>query len=353
MKKINKISILLLVSLCIISCGGKKGKVKLSGEIRGLTTNVIYLYGENESFNYVDTIVVKDGRFNCNINVDTLSSALLLINNEEEYPIFFRKGDRIRIKGDARKLADLEVRGNDANDDFDDFKKELAHTRNIEKLNFTNMDAPDKAMQSQVESFILSHTSSIVSTYLLDRFFVHQSMPDYPRIDNIIKKLNSSLRNTTHIAELSDYINRWKKSRMGAVAPIFTLPDNKGAIVSRTSNQLNNKYILISFWASWANNRAQSSAEMRQFYNSFHNNPKFAMLDISLDTDKAEWKRCIQQDSLKGVQACDLCGFNSPVINQYAVVSLPAYFLIAPDGIILARDMQGEMLRQQIVKALK
>lgn len=348
----NKISIILLIFLCLTSCAKKKGTAKISGEIQGLASGEMYLYGQDGSFDKIDTIRVRNGEFNTRIDIDTLSAVYLLINNSTEYPIFIDKGDHIKIKGDVSLLQRLSVRGNDLDDDFMDFKKSLAKDGDIDRLNFGST-AQDPSLQPKAQEFISKHNGSLVSAYLLDRFFMTQPMPDYPRIKQIIASLDRSLRDSPRIAKISDYISRWEKSRMGAMAPSFSLPDSKGTYTTRTSEMLRNKYILLSFWASWAGNRAQSAAEMRQLYRSFRSNGKLALVGVSLDTDKGEWLRSIKQDSLQGVQLSDLNGFNSPIVSEFAISSLPAYFLIAPDGVILARDMIGEALRRQIAAALR
>lgn len=342
----------MLMILCLVSCGKKKGMVRISGELKGLAASELYLYGQDGSFDYIDTIPVRNGKFNTQIHVDTLSAAYLYINNAE-YPIYFKRGDHIRIKGDAMRLYTLEVSGNDNNDDFMDFKKQLKKKGLLEQLDFTGGDMGAAQIRPEAETFITKNGGSLVSLYLLDKYFVHQANPNYPHIAEMVKNLSNALRNTPRIAQLNDYIIRWEKSRMGAVAPGFSLPDETGAMVSRNSPELKDKYVLLSFWASWATNRTQTSAEMRQLYNTFSSNPKFAMVNISLDTDKSEWNRGIKQDSLKGKQLCDLNGFNSPIINQYAITTMPSFFLIAPDGVILARDMIGDALKRQIAAALK
>ena len=348
----NKLTILILITLCLVSCGKKKGMVHLSGDLKGTSTSELYLYGQDGSFDYIDTIPVRNGHFDCKIHVDTLSAAYLYINNAE-YLIFFEKGDHIKIKGDAMRLSTLTVTGNENNDDFTDFKKQLQKKGLLEQLDFTGGDMSANLIRPEAETFITKHNSSLVSLYLLDKYFIHQPAPDYSHIKGIIKNLSSSLREAPRVIELNDFITRWEKSKMGAVAPGFSMPDGKGTIINRSSEELKNKYILLTFWASWATNRAQSAVEMRQLYRSFHNNSKFAMVGISLDTDKYEWNRAIKQDSLQGTQLCDLNGFNSPIINQYAITATPAYILIAPDGVILARDMHGDALKRQIAASLK
>jgi peroxiredoxin len=338
--------------LCLVSCGKKKGLVHISGEIKGLSASAIYLYGQDGTFDYIDTIAVHNGRFDTQIHVDTLSAAYLSINNAE-YPIYFEKNDHIKIKGDALRLYTLKVTGNDYNDDFEAFKKELKKKGQLEQFDFSSGNMSAEAIRSIAEDFIAKHDNSLVSLYLLDKVFVHQMNPDYPHIKTVINNLSKPLKNTLQVALLTDFINRWEKSRMGAIAPNFSLPDERGFMMSRSSGELRDKYVLLAFWASWSNNKMQSISEMKQLYSTFRGNPKFALVGVSVDTDKGQWKQAIRQDSLQGMQLCDLNGFNSAIIGQYAVTTLPSYFLIAPDGVILARDMQGDVLKRQISAALK
>jgi hypothetical protein len=349
----NKIAILLLITLSLVSCSKKKGVVKFSGDIKGLTSEVLYVYGTGESFDHIDTINTRKGNFNCKFLADSLCSAVLLINNTFEYPVFFEKGNHIKITGNANDLSKLRVKGNDANDDFEDFKKELKKSGNLGELRFDNSNSFSKGIQDKAADFIADHPSSLASLYLLDKFFVHQSVPNYPQIKSIIGTLDKKLQKTQHIAKLSDYIERWQHSRMGAVAPPFAMQDIRGVMLTRTAEPLQNKYILLTFWASWSNSHALSSSEIRQINRTFRNNSKFVVVNISLDTDKQQWKQVVRQDSLPGYQICDFNGFTSPIVNQYAVTNVPTYFFIAPDGVILARDMQGEGLRRQIAAALK
>lgn len=349
--KSNFYILTIICLLCLTSCHKKRGDILLSGDIKHITASSLYLYGTNGSYDKIDTIPIINGHFSYHITTDTLSSAILLLNNNIEYPIFFDKGDKISIKGDVNKLPELEITGNSLNKDFDSFKKDVSQSNLI--INYTNAFIPNPALESIAERFISKHTSSIVSVYLLYKFFVHQSTPNYSKIRQLIQELDKTLRNQPQIAELNDYSHRMNKTKMGAIAPDFSVPDVNHINVSRTSPQLQNKYILLTFWASWTNDRAQTTAQLRQLYQAFHTNPKFVMINVSLDTDKNDWKQSIKQDRLEGIQVCDFNGFNSPIVTQYGIKNIPAFFLIAPDGIILARDMTGSALQNQIAAALK
>ena len=182
--------------------------VHVSGELEGLTSGSIYIYGQDASFDYIDTIPVHNGKFNIQIHADTLSAAYLFINNAE-YPIYFEAGDHIKIKGDVAMPYSLDVTGNSNNDDFADFKKGLKKKGLLEQMDFTgNEILPTNPIVPEVENFISKHNSSPVCLYLIDKYLLHQATPNYTHVKEIIKNLSSSLQNSPRITNLNDYIIR-------------------------------------------------------------------------------------------------------------------------------------------------
>ena len=108
----KKSSILILIIICLCSCGKSSKKVSITGEIKGLGTDTLYLYGMDESFDRIDTIFAKNDKFSYTASIDTITSAFLLIDNQTEYPIFLDKGNQIKIKGDTINLNFLTISGN-------------------------------------------------------------------------------------------------------------------------------------------------------------------------------------------------------------------------------------------------
>ena len=69
---------------------------QLEGEIKGLTNDTLYLYGTDALYDRIDTIYAEKGKFSYNLNIDstvidTLTTAVLLINGHVEYPVFWIK----------------------------------------------------------------------------------------------------------------------------------------------------------------------------------------------------------------------------------------------------------------------
>lgn len=95
----------------------------ITGEIKGLGTDTLYLYGMDELYDRIDTIYVENDKFSYTTSVDTITSAYLLLKNRIEYPVFLDKGNKIKIKGDTINLNFLTISGNIYNEEFTDFKK--------------------------------------------------------------------------------------------------------------------------------------------------------------------------------------------------------------------------------------
>ena len=69
----KKSSILILIAICLFSCSKPSKEASITGEIKGLGTDTLYLYGMDELRDRIDTIFTKDDKFAYTIPVDTRS----------------------------------------------------------------------------------------------------------------------------------------------------------------------------------------------------------------------------------------------------------------------------------------
>lgn len=337
----KKISILCIITICLFACKSKTTQVSLEGEMKGLTNDTLYLYGTDGLYNRTDTLYAKDGKFSGKIKVDTLSSAMLLFNGNQEYPIFMDKGNRIEIKGNAADF--LKVNGNTTNDELTVFQQEL---KGLGKPS-------EKALQEKAEIFIRQHPSSFASVYLLNKYFAQLATPDFTKIKELTQLMAGRLLDAPSVEKVSDYIDQWEKVKDGKPAPYFSLPNVKGDKISRTSEKLKNKYLLIHFWASWNDTLPEGKAALRKLNRTYKSNKNFTILGISLDIDKEEWEKSIKNDTLSWEQVCDFTGWSSETAKQFAIQTIPTNILVSPTGTIVARDIQGDSLTLKLKEVLK
>ena len=337
----KKNCILILIAICLFGCGKTVQKeVSITGEIKGLGTDTLYLYGMDEICDRIDTIFVKDDKFSYSSPIDTITSAFLLIRNQTEYPIFLDKGNKIKIKGDISNPEALTIDGNKYNQEFTVFQKDL---NELDTLS-------EQVLEQKAEEFIKQHHSSFVSLYLLDKYFVQKDSPDFNKIKKLIEVMAGILQDKLYIERLNESISQAEKTEIGKYAPFFSLSNVKGVKITRSSEDFKKKNLLINFWASWNDSVSnyRSNSELKELYKKYKKNKYIGMLGISFDVNKEQWKDAIKQDTLDWEQVCDFGGLNSETAKQYSVQQVPANILLSADGKILAKNLHGEELKKKI-----
>ena len=98
------------------------------------------------------------------------------------------------------------------------------------------------------------------------------------------------------------------------------------------------KYVLLHFWSSSYLGYLQDMRRIVYCYEEFH--PKgLEVIGISLDTNKQEWLRGINELQMRWTQLSDLKGEQSKAVDTWGIHQLPVNVLIAPDGTIVASNL--------------
>lgn len=338
-RKMKNYSILFILILCLSGCR-KSSQVTISGVIEGLKNDTIYIYGIDGVYDRIDTIYAQGGKFSQRIKIDTVTSAVLLLNKQIEYPIFLEKGNEIKIEGKIGEPTFLSITGSIPNEEYTTFQENL---RGLGKPS-------QKVLEEKAEEFIRQHQTSLVSLYLLDKYLVQKDKPDFTKIKQLIELMPGTLQDNPSIIQLTDYMVEAERSDIGKFAPFFSLPNAKGEKINRNTEKFKDKYLLIHFWASWTDSigNAKANSQLREYYRTFKGSKDFAILGISLDIDKDAWKKAIKRDSLNWEQVYSIDGLNSEIAKQYAIGKLPTTVLLSPEGKIVARDIQKEDLKKQL-----
>ncbi|MFH7015373.1 TlpA family protein disulfide reductase [Flavobacterium sp. FlaQc-47] len=135
---------------------------------------------------------------------------------------------------------------------------------------------------------------------------------------------------------------------IGDIAPEIDLPDPKGNNVVLSS--LRGELVLIDFWASWCGPSIKEQPQLIKLYNTYPD--KFTIYSVSMDTKKPLWLAAIAKQKLPWTQVSDLKYWQSPVIGDYMLQSVPLNFLIDKNGIIVAKNIHGNALNEMVKSLL-
>lgn len=207
------------------------------------------------------------------------------------------------------------------------------------------LDSLKDSRKPVLKSFITSNLDSYVSLVSLSEY-----AGPFPEVDDtyaLFNKLSPHIRNTLLGQEYNKFLKDLQDLNIGTVAPEFIQNDTTGNPISLSS--FRGKYVLLDFWASWCGPCREESAHMRQLYQDFSNR-NFTILGISLDAadDKEVWIKAIKDDGLVWTQVSDLKHWDNSIVKLYSIKAIPQTFLIDPNGIIIARGLNYEELKDKL-----
>ncbi|MFQ5335797.1 MAG: TlpA family protein disulfide reductase, partial [Flavobacteriales bacterium] len=155
---------------------------------------------------------------------------------------------------------------------------------------------------------------------------------------------------------LRDKVKQWSVLAPGATAPDITLKDVLGS--PRSLSSFRGDVVLLDFWASWCRPCRMQNPQLVKLHNKY-GKQGFTIFSVSLDgmpqqkDPESDWKRAIQQDGLAWPNhVSDLRGWNSAVVPLYRIEGIPMTILLDKEGIIVAKNLHGQLLEDKIKSLL-
>lgn len=205
--------------------------------------------------------------------------------------------------------------------------------------------------QQLAVQFIKGHPGSYLSAELL--YYQSQQL-HLDSLKLLYALLTPRIKDSRNGREIRSFIFTAESLAIGMKAPNFSAADQHGKQVSLSD--FAGKYVLVDFWASWCVPCRQEHPYMRKAIEKY-GNKGFTIVSVSLDKqeDKKEWLAAIEKDQLSWTQLCDFKAWESTIVSLYNLLGkgIPANFLIGPGGEIMAKDLRGQALDQELSKVFQ
>ncbi len=325
----------LLIIIILQSCNSKVDNIEeytISASIEGIDSGKALLAKldlvTNEQVD-VDSSEIINGKFTFKGEIESPYIHTIFINGKANKIHFFLENSDIEIYADFNDLENVKLTGSREDSLFRSYKTDDIFDR--EKGMEIMLKYPDYSF------------AAFTAYYQFQIYNIHVDT-----MDAIINSFKIPLKKTIYYKHLNKLYNTLKRVAVSQPAPAFSIPDTEGNMVSL--NDFKGKYVLIDFWASWCAPCRESNPQLVKVYDTF-NKRNFTVIGISIDKDRDSWLKAIESDKLPWTNLSNLNGWDE-VSTIYGVKAVPQNFLLDPDGIIIDKNIDSDIMIDKLSNIL-
>lgn len=210
------------------------------------------------------------------------------------------------------------------------------------------VDSINDIKASLAKVFTVAHIPSAYSDYL----YVMNRKTFTDKEAAIIEKKMEEGHHYYYFQQMLDERKAEMATAVGQQYTDLAMPNPKGKTIRVSDYVKKNKYTLIDFWASWCGPCRAEMPTVVKAYNLYHKKG-FEVVGVSFDSNKAAWVKAIAQLKLSWPHMSDLKGWGCAASALYNVKGIPANVLVDSQGVIVAKNLRGENLLNELAKLMK
>lgn len=172
---------------------------------------------------------------------------------------------------------------------------------------------------------------------------VKQIQSDFPGTE-VAKNTESMLKQLEHLVEFEKIQSELV---VGAIFPTFEEKDLDGKPLSVTA--FKGKVLLVEFWATWCGPCVRELPNVIKAYQKYHDKG-MEIVGVSLDDDEDAVRGFIKKNKIPWQQFFDGKGRQNKLAEKYGINGIPATYLLDKEGKIIAKNLRGGELTEQLEK---
>lgn len=342
------LSILPLAAMCACNRGIK---FDIEGRLTDNAASVVYLITEDTS---TDTLasaaVAADNTFRLRGKAAEPATAFVCDDNGNALAILLVENRRLHLTPAGNGYM---AEGGPVNDKYNIIIRRLSDvTRQIAEL-----DPQDENVEEHYETLVMKYRD-ILATAISDNLdniigvelFLNQEAQGMSAEDMKVRlaQFSPRMRELSAMRRFADYIDVYARTETGQPMIDIAVTSLSGERTTLAELCGRNRWVLLDFWATWCEPCLREIPVMQQAYDKYALQG-FEICGISLDRDPERWRAFVTRNRMLWTNVIDSTEEDEvSAAETYGLQTIPANFLISPDGTIAARNLYGEELLHEL-----
>ena len=337
------------------------GNFKLKGTIKGLNKGIVKMNLLPPSNALVGTAEINNETFILTGKVDQPQKTFIFVEDPSgevytAFGMFIEKGELEVYYTPERKYKPQYIKAPFQQDiiKYEEYMRSLPESKQIDKYRVEASAALKEGDNERVEQ--IDKDKRILTWKVINKLMSFRkdaalsqsaafhvcnlgySLPleEQPKVFKLFKpELEAK---SLYLKEFKENYEKEFKLGKGQIAPNFTLEDLDGKKYSLSD--FKGKHVFVQFSASWCGWCKKEIPFIRDAREKLKGKD-IVFITINMDKKKTLWENEIKHENITWLCLSNLEGMDSQIAKDYNINSIPASFVVSPDGHIIERNLRG------------